>query len=276
MTRYGTVAVGDGTRAFRMDDGRAHLLPAGDVGAALRERELLDADGDRIEGPEPARLRPPVLAPQKFVCVGLNYRDHAAEVGKPVPEYPTLFAKYASAMVGVADDIELPPRDVSDRVDWEGELVIVLGARVFGADVETASAAIFGYTAMNDVSMRDWQSRTPEWLQGKNFERTSPVGPVIVTADELDVEAGIRVETFVNDRLVQSGNTADLVFTPAQIVSYVSSIMSLEPGDMIATGTPAGVGMSRRPPEFLDDGDLLVTRIEGIGELRNRCVRRAS
>ncbi|MET2010743.1 fumarylacetoacetate hydrolase family protein [Microbacterium chocolatum] len=276
MTRFGTMSLGNATRAFRVEGDHIALLDAGDVGELLRSGLPLDEPGTPAPMPAPQDLRPPVTRPSKVVCVGLNYRDHAREVGKPVPEYPTLFAKYPSAFVGAAEPIHLPALSVSDRVDWEAELVVVVGTRVFQADADEAAAAIFGYTAMNDVSMRDWQRRTEEWLQGKNFERSTPIGPVVVSADELDLDAGLRVETLLGDRVVQSGSTDDLVFRPVDIVRYITQFMSLEPGDLIATGTPAGVGVSRTPSEFLDDGDLLITRITGIGELRNPCLREAS
>lgn len=275
MTRFGTTTSGRSTRAFRIDGDRVELLPAADVGELLRSPELRRAPGEPAAMPAPSDLRPPVLDPGKVVCVGLNYRDHAREVGKVVPQYPTLFAKYPSAFVGAADPIRLPPADISQRVDWEAELVVVIGARVFQADAAVAASAIFGYTGMNDVSMRDWQRRTEEWLQGKNFERSTPVGPVVVTADELQIDRGLGVESRIGDRVVQSGSTADLIFPPVEIVQYITQFMSLEPGDLIATGTPAGVGVSRTPPEFLEDGDTLVTRIEGIGEMRNACLREA-
>lgn len=272
MSRFGTIAIEGGTRAFRDEGDHAVLLPAADVGDLLRDPAMLRVSGERIASPSPDQLRPPVLRPEKIVCAGLNYREHAREVGKDIPTHPTLFAKFASALVGPAEPIRLPSRSVSDRVDWEAELVVVIGREVFQADASTAHAAIFGYTAMNDVSMRDWQKRTEEWLQGKNFERSTPLGPLVVSADELDVGAGLEIETRVGERLVQSGSTSDLIFDPVALVEYVSSIMSLQPGDLIATGTPAGVGASRQPPEFLANGDILRTRISGIGELINRCI----
>lgn len=276
MTKFGTAAVAGSTRAFRVEGEAVTLLPAADVGELLRSPALRDARGEPAAAPAPQELRPPVLKPGKVVCVGLNYRDHAREVGKSVPAYPTLFAKYPSAFVGAAEPIRLPRADVSDRVDWEAELVLVIGTTVFEADAEQAAAAIFGYTAMNDVSMRDWQRRTEEWLQGKNFERSTPIGPVVVTADELSLDGGLDVDSWVGDRRVQSGSTDDLIFRPVEIVQYITQFMSLEPGDLIATGTPAGVGVSRTPAEFLEEGDILTTRITGIGELRNRCVREVS
>lgn len=271
MTAYGT-AVREGTpRAFRVEGDRVAFLPAADVGELLRSPELLVASGEAADAPARIDLLPPMLDPQKFVCAGLNYFEHAREVGKTAPHYPTLFAKYASALVGPYAPLLMPAPEVSARVDWEAELVIVIGARVYQADEATAASAIFGYTATNDVSMRDWQKRTDEWLQGKNFDSSTPLGPVVVTADELDVAGGLAITTHVNGRQVQAGTTSDLIFSPVQLVRYISSFMTLNPGDLIATGTPAGVGNARKPPLFLANGDELVTAIEGIGEMRNRC-----
>jgi acylpyruvate hydrolase len=271
VTRYGTTWRDGASRAFRLDGDDAALLPAADVGELLANPDLLHLPGDRIPVPAADTLAPPVLKPGKFVCVGLNYREHVTELGKAVPEYPTLFAKFATALIGAREPIAMPAPDVTAKVDWEAELVIVIGRRVHRADLATARAAIFGYTAMNDVSMRDWQRRTEEWLQGKNFDRSTPVGPWVVTADELDPAAGLAVQTRIGERIVQLGRTDDLIFGPAQLVAYISTVMTLEPGDLIATGTPAGVGVSRTPPEFLQAGDELITSVEGIGELRNRC-----
>ena len=265
--KLGTVRHGDTTRAFRQEDGETRYLPVPDVGALLAEPDWRTLAGQPGEPPREADLLMPVLRPGQVIGVGLNYYDHAAEVGKAAPEVPTLFSKVTTALVGPGQDIELP--SLSEQIDWEVELVIVIGQRVKNADEAAAREAIAGYTAMNDVSVRDWQRRTSEWFQGKNFDGSTPLGPVVTTADEIDPMAGLRIETLVNGAVEQSGTTADLIFSPVQLVVYLSQFLTLEPGDLIATGTPGGVGFVRTPPRFLADGDELRTRIEGIGELVN-------
>jgi acylpyruvate hydrolase len=214
-------------------------------------------------------LAPVIPTPGKVVCVGLNYRSHILEMGRELPGYPTLFSKFADALIGPADDIDLPPE--SRAVDWEAELVCVVGRTVRRADEQAAAAAIAGFTIMNDVSVRDWQFRTGEWLQGKTFEGTTPLGPVVVTPDELPggVRPHVAISASVNGETVQKADTDDLLFTPVDLVRYASTIVTLRPGDVIATGTPAGVGHARQPPQYLRDGDVLVTEIEHIGRLQN-------
>ncbi len=270
--QLGTLERDGRTRVFRRDGDEVMLLPFSDVAALLDFEGWRAVDGEPAAAPEPHELRSPILHPRTVLCVGLNYRQHASELGKSAPEFPTLFAKLPAALVGPADDLLLPSSTISAQADWEAELVIVIGTRVKHASPEEAAAAILGYTVMNDVSVRDWQNRTQEWLQGKNFDRTTPIGPVIVTADEFDPADGHSVETIVNGVVQQSGKTDDLIFTCVQVVEYVSQFMTLTPGDLIATGTPAGVGVAQRPQRFLSAGDELVTRISGIGELRNRCI----
>jgi len=263
-----------GTRAVRIEADRLVDLGAPDVGALLaqpRWRTAAAADGPAYDvGTE---LAPVVPHPGKIVCVGLNYRSHILEMGRDLPEHPTLFAKFTDALIGPTDDIALAPE--SDQVDWEAELVVVLGATVRRADEEAAVEAIAGFTVMNDVTMRDWQFRTREWLQGKTFEGTTPLGPVLVTPDELTggVTPELTISTTVNGELMQKADTADLLFNPIDLVRYVSTMTTLRPGDVIATGTPAGVGHARTPQRFLSDGDLVVTEVSGIGRLENRAVR---
>jgi acylpyruvate hydrolase len=270
--RLATLRTPDGTRAARVEDGAAVELDAPDVGALLadprwRERAA-GADGPRhdLAG---AELAPVVPRPGKIFCVGLNYRTHILEMGRELPRFPTLFAKFPEALVGPADPIALDP--ASQAVDWEAELAVVVGAPVRRAGTAEAEAAIAGFAVLNDVTMRDWQYRTVQWLQGKTFEASTPFGPALVTPDELPggVRPALPITCAVDGETVQSADTGDLVFDPVALVEYVSRIVTLQPGDVIATGTPGGVGHARKPPRYLTDGAEIVTSIEGIGTLGN-------
>lgn len=265
-----------GTVAVRIDGDLAVEIPGvADVGALLADpdwRSIAARAGGRTlpvaDIPDDG-WAPVVPAPRKVLCVGVNYREHIAEMGREVPDYPTVFTKYPEALIGAGDPIVVPPY-AADAVDWEAELAIVVGSRVRRADEQAAAAAIAGYTVLNDVSMRDWQNRTLQWLPGKSFESTTPVGPVLATVDE--VPASARITTEVDGELMQEGRIDDLVFGPAAIVSYLSQIFPLDPGDVVATGTPGGVGHARTPPRYLTAGSTVVTAIEGIGTLRNTVV----
>jgi acylpyruvate hydrolase len=271
--RFATIRTDYGTTAARRNGDELIPLAAADVG------ELLEA-GNAAGAEERAGAQPVAVAeadfatlvprPPKVLCVGLNYRSHILETGRELPEYPTLFAKYAETLMGPRDDLVLPP--VSDRVDWEVELGVVIGRPVYRATPEEAAAAIAGYTVVNDVSMRDWQRRTLQWLQGKMFEHSTPVGPYLVTPDEVGDAADLEVRCEVDGAVMQQSRTSDLLFKPAQIVSYASQAITLRPGDLIATGTCGGVGDARKPPVYLQPGNVLRTWIEGLGECLNNCV----
>jgi acylpyruvate hydrolase len=264
------------TVAIRLDDeGAVEIAGFPDVGALLADpdwRAIAEGAAGRFlpvgDIPDDA-WAPVVLAPRKIICVGVNYREHIREMGRDEPDFPTLFTKYPESLIGAGDAIVLPPH-AAEMVDWEAELAVVIGARVRRADEATAAAAIAGYTVLNDVSMRDWQNRTLQWLQGKSFESSTPVGPVLATVDE--VPASARITTSVDGELLQEGRIDDLVFGPAAIVAYISQIFPLDPGDIVATGTPGGVGHARTPPRYLAAGQVVVTTIEGIGSLRNPVV----
>jgi acylpyruvate hydrolase len=264
--KLATIRTAAGTTAVRIDADSAVEIGATDVGAFLArpgwKAAAVQADGPRhdIAGLDYATLIP---HPEKVFCVGLNYRTHILEMGRELPNYPTLFAKYARALVGAYDPVELPAG--SRQVDWEAELGVVIGAPVRHADPAQAAAAIAGYTVVNDVTARDFQYRSAQWLQGKTFERSTPVGPWLV------VDEGAPGEIFceVDGDVVQKADTADLVFSPAELVAYISQLITLVPGDLIATGTPGGVGHARKPPRYLAAGSRLVTRIDGLGEQRN-------
>ena len=268
--RWATIRTGDGTRATRVDGDVLVELAARDVG------ELLARGGDVREmgtthDVATADYAPLVTHPGKVVCQGLNYRSHILEMGHELPTYPTLFVKFREALVGAHDDIVLPA--ASDAVDWEAELALVIGTPVRHASAGEAAAAIAGFTVANDVSMRDWQYRALEWLPGKTWERSTPVGPWLVTPDELggtapDLAIGCEVDGVVR----QAGRTSELVFSPTDLVAYISEFVTLQPGDLVLTGTPAGVGHGMDPPTYLAHGQVVRTTIQGIGELRNRCV----
>jgi len=260
------------TAAVRVDGDDYSVLPVPDVGAllGLADWQSVAAAGGTEGGTiEDADLAPVVIRPGKIICVGLNYRQHIVEMGRDLPEHPTLFAKFPAALVGARDRIELPAG--SRQVDWEAELAIVIGRRLRDADDSAAAAAIGGFTVMNDVTARDWQYRTTQWLQGKTFERTAPFGPVLVTPDELPGGAwpNLSLRAEVNGDVVQAASTRDLVFSPVDLVAYVSAIVTLEPGDVISSGTPGGVGHARTPPRYLADGDILTTEITQLGRCDN-------
>ena len=271
--RLATIRTEYGTTAARLEGDVLVTMDAPDVG------ELLAVGG---EGPGPtweeqvvvpvagADFAPVVPRPGKVICVGLNYRAHILEGGRQPPEYPTLFAKFADTLMGALDDLVLP--SVSDRVDWEAELGVIIGHPVYQATAEEAAAAIAGYTVVNDVSMRDWQQRTSQFLQGKMFEHSTPAGPYLVTPDEVGNAADLEIGCAVDGVVMQQARTSDLLFGPAEVVAYASQVITLRPGDLIATGTPGGVGNARKPPVYLRPGNVLRTWIEGVGECANRCV----
>lgn len=270
--RIATVRTAGQTRAARLEGDEFIVLEAVDAATALARGET-STDGPRIALSE-AELAPPSVAPRKILCMGLNYESHIKEMGKELPEYPTLFAKFARALVGPRDPIELPT--VSDSVDWEVELAAVIGREVRGAGREEAREAICGYIILNDVSVRDYQWRSTQWLSGKTFERSTPTGPWIVTPDEIDHGADLEVRCEVDGEVMQQARTSDLVFDAPALVSYASDIITLEPGDIVSTGTPGGVGAARNPEVWLRPGQEVRCTIEGIGELRNTCQRGAT
>jgi acylpyruvate hydrolase len=268
--RLATLRLDTRTAAVRVEGDHAVELDAPDVGALLAgpgRRERAAGGGVARHALDQARYAPVVPRPGKILCVGLNYRAHILEMGRDLPKHPTLFAKYPEALVGPYDDVVLP--GVTEALDWEAELAVVIGETVRHADVDRARSAIAGYSVINDVTARDYQYRTLQWLQGKTFEATTPFGPVLVTPDELPGNVALELVCEVDGETVQRADTSDLVFGPAELISYISTILTLRPGDVIATGTPGGVGHARRPPRYLTDGAKLVTRVDGIGELAN-------
>jgi acylpyruvate hydrolase len=274
--RLTTVHTASGTRAARVDNDWLSALDAPDVGGVLMNpnwRAIVEAtpvSGD-LGSLRKALLAPLVRKPPKIVCVGINYADHVAEMKAPTPEHPTLFAKFARALVGPHDPIVIPAV-APDLIDWEAELAVVIGRHGRHLDEPGARRAIAGYTAANDVSARDWQFSTMQWLSGKTFENTTPLGPVLVTGDEIDHASDLEIVCEVDGIVKQRSRTSQLIFSPERLVARVSAILTLEPGDLVLTGTPGGVGFARTPPEQLVPGSTVTTRIEGIGEMRNVCI----
>lgn len=280
--KLATLRTGGTTRAVRLDGDVLVDLGVPDLGTLLDRDDWAEhaaaatADGATTYPVDGAEFAPVVPRPSKVVCVGLNYRNHIQEMGRDLPEHPTLFAKFADALIGSGDDIVRPGE--TDAFDWEVELAVVVGSRVRRARGEAAERAIAGFTVLNDITCRDWQFRTREWLQGKMWDSTTPVGPYLVTPDELPggVRPALDVRLTVDGEVMQSDTTGDLLFDPVALVEYVSTIVRLNPGDIIATGTPGGVGHARKPARYLVGGETVVTEIEGIGRLENRVVKEKS
>src|ERR1700759_2691777 len=213
------------------------------------------------------RLATPVPAPSKIICIGLNYRDHAAETGRELPTKPTVFAKFPTALTGPYDPIVLPA--LSNSVDYEGELGVVIGRQARFVSGDEALSYVGGYLGFHDVSARDVQGWTSQWTLGKSFDTFAPVGPFLVTAADVTDPQALEIETRVNGVTVQHSNTSNMVFSVAALISLLSEVMTLEPGDIIATGTPGGIGGAQNPPRFLKDGDVVEVEIERLGCLRN-------
>jgi 2-keto-4-pentenoate hydratase/2-oxohepta-3-ene-1,7-dioic acid hydratase in catechol pathway len=247
--------VGDGPRRGIVEDGY-----------------VADRDNPAEHHPlEAVRLLAPVR-PRKFLAIGLNYADHIAESGMDAPQYPVFFNKQITCVVGPGDDVHMPR--VSNLLDYEGELAVVIGARCRHVSEDRAPEVIAGYTIANDISVRDWQIRTPTMTMGKSFDTHGPLGPWLVTPDELEDPHNLTIRTFVNDELRQDGNTGEMIYDCYQQIAHLSEAFTLEPGDVIATGTPAGIGAVRQPfPDgLLKVGDLVRVEIDGIGELSNTII----
>jgi 2-keto-4-pentenoate hydratase/2-oxohepta-3-ene-1,7-dioic acid hydratase in catechol pathway len=237
-----------------------------------RLRDALGSKRGIAHDPRHVRVKAPVPDPPKVICVGLNYRDHAKESGSEVPDEPVFFNKFPTAVIGPDEPIELPP--VSSQVDYEAELVVVIGRGGKRIDRSTAYEHVAGYTCGHDVSARDWQLHKPgkQWLCGKSFDTFAPIGPAIVTADELADPHSLDIRFRLNGQVLQESNTRELIFPVDELVAYISQVATLEPGDLLFTGTPPGVGYARKPQVFLKPGDLCEVEIESIGVLRNPVV----
>jgi 2-keto-4-pentenoate hydratase/2-oxohepta-3-ene-1,7-dioic acid hydratase in catechol pathway len=230
---------------------------------------LIDSGNHRIPLGD-VKLEAPVPRPGKYLAISLNYADHIAETGKARPEYPSFFTKQSTCVIGSGDAIQRPL--VSDKLDYEGELAFVIGRRCRHVPAETAHEVIAGFTIANDVSVRDWQARSPTMMIGKSFDTAGPLGPWIVTSDEIHDPHNLELKTWVDEELRQNANTGEMLFNCYEMVAYLSEAMTLEPGDVISTGTPAGVGVKMYPRGYLKPGQTVRIEIEGIGVLVNPVV----
>lgn len=271
--RFATIRTPEGNTAARLDGDLLIPLQFTDVGELLAAQAaggtVPERPGDSPVPASQASYAPVVPRPSKIICVGLNYREHILETGRELPEYPTLFAKFADTLLGARDVLRLPA--LSERIDWEVELAVIIGRPVYRASRDEAAAAIAGYAVSNDVSVRDWQRRTVQWLQGKAFQHTTPVGPYLVTGDEVGDAADLDIRCEVDGVVMQQSRTSDLLFKPADVAAYASQVITLQPGDLLLTGTPGGVGNARKPPVYLQPGQTMRSVIEGLGECVNRC-----
>jgi 2-keto-4-pentenoate hydratase/2-oxohepta-3-ene-1,7-dioic acid hydratase in catechol pathway len=246
------------------------LLEAGRPALRAAQREAGNAgNAERIPLAD-VHFEAPIARPPKFLGVGLNYADHAAELGLETPAHPTIFNEQSTCVAGPSDPVHLPR--ASSVVDYEGELGFVIGRRCRHVTREDAPDVIAGYLVVNDVSVRDWQLRIPTWTIGKSFDTHGPMGPWIATADEIGDPHQLRLRTWVNGELRQDSNTKELIFDCFALVEHLSTAFTLEPGDVIATGTPSGVGIGTEPPRLLQAGDVIRIEIEGIGHIENRVI----
>jgi 2-keto-4-pentenoate hydratase/2-oxohepta-3-ene-1,7-dioic acid hydratase in catechol pathway len=246
------------------------LIEAGAPGRAKAEAFAATAASDHKHAPDSLKLLAPIPRPRKLICVGLNYRDHAAETGSPIPDVPTIFNKFATAVIGPGDDIVLPK--VSKSPDYEAEFAFVVGPGGRHIPAENWREHMFGYTMINDVSARDYQRATTQWLMGKTFDTFAPMGPWIVTPDEIADPHSLDIQLEIDGEILQNSNTSELIFKIPDLIAFLSSVFTLEPGDIVSTGTPAGVGVARNPQRFLRPGEEVTVRIPAIGELVNPVV----
>lgn len=259
-TRIGTIE-GDSIRTVAWQDSMRQLIRRGIRPSPTYERAIPLAD---------AQLHAPLI-PGKIIAIGRNYAEHAAETGSPLPDKPIIFAKFPSSVIGPGDAITWR-ESITTEVDWEVELAVIIGQRAREVSEEDAMNYVYGYCVANDVTARDLQQKIDaQWTRGKSLDTFCPLGPYIVTRDEIADPQNLAVKTTVNDEVMQDSNTKHMIFSVKHLISYSSQMFTLEPGDMILTGTPDGVGMGRKPPVFLKDGDTVTVSVEGIGEVSNPC-----
>jgi 2-keto-4-pentenoate hydratase/2-oxohepta-3-ene-1,7-dioic acid hydratase in catechol pathway len=251
-------------------DDMLSVLAGGPEGRAKIENFVYNAPADSTFPLASVRLLAPIPRPPKLICVGLNYRDHAAEARQEIPKVPTIFAKFSNVVIGPDQPIVLPKN--SRKPDYEAEFAFVIGTGGRHIPAHAWQRHVFGYTAFNDVSARDVQSATSQWMIGKSFDTFAPMGPYLVSADEIADPHALDISLRIGGETLQHSNTRELIFKIPDLVAHLSSVVTLEPGDVVATGTPAGVGFARKPPRYLQPGDEVIITIEGIGELRNPVV----
>lgn len=271
QTRVGAVvdnAVIDGLGNPAIPDSMIEFLSAG-TQALQAMQQLIDSGEHRLALAD-VQLHAPVPRPPKYLAIALNYADHIAETGKAKPEYPTFFTKQSTCVIGAGAAIQMPT--VSDKLDYEGELAFVIGKRCRHVSVDNAHEVIAGFMIANDVSVRDWQARSPTMMIGKSFDTCGPLGPWLVTSDAISDPHNLSLKTWVDEELRQNANTAEMLFNCYEIVAYLSTAMTLEVGDVISTGTPSGVGVKMTPRGYLKVGQTVRIAIEGIGELVNRVI----
>ena len=268
QTRIGAVIenqIVDGLADASLPTDMIEFLEQGDS-ALQKMQALMSIEKNRIPLAD-VNLLAPILRPRKFLGIGLNYADHIDETGLEKPEYPMFFTKQSSCIIGNGDAIQISP--VSEKVDYEGELAFVIGKKCKNVSVENAHDAIAGFTIVNDVTVRDWQFRTPTWTIGKSFDTHGPMGPWIVTADEILNPHALNLKTWVDNELRQNSNTCYMMFNCYEMIAYLSQAMTLEVGDVVTTGTPSGVGVKMKPRGYLKAGQTVKIEIEGIGTLVN-------
>ena len=249
------------------------VLASGLEGRAKIENWIYQPPAQSTFALSSVKLLAPVPRPTKLICVGLNYRDHAAETKSEIPKVPTIFNKFITSVIGPGDPIVLPKN--STQPDYEAEFAFVIGKGGRHIAAGDWPKHVFGYTIVHDVSARDFQRATTQWLMGKTFDTFAPMGPYLVTADEILDPHALDISLRIGNELLQNSNTRELIFKVPELIEYLSSVFTLEPGDIVSTGTPAGVGFTRNPPRFLKPGDEVVIQIAGLGELRNPVVAEA-
>ena len=249
------------------------LAAQGEDGRARVENWIYNPSADAVSELSAVTLMAPVPRPPKLICVGLNYRDHAIESNMEIPKVPTIFNKFPNTVIGPGAPIVLPK--LSQKPDYEAEMAVVIGKGGRHIPAERWRDHVFGYTIVNDVSARDYQMATTQWLMGKTFDTFAPMGPWIVSADEIEDPHTLDVSLEIGGEVLQHSNTRELIFNVPALIAYLSGAVTLEPGDVISTGTPSGVGFARKPPRWLVAGEEVVVRVSGIGELRNPVVAEA-
>jgi len=263
--------------ALARSSGLEHLRGLHDVGelyargdAALRDLRRVSVDATTTVAAADALFAPPVRRPSKIICVGLNYMDHITESGGTKPERIVLFAKFPNCLIGHGEAVRLP--SITNELDYEGELGVVIGRRTSGVGVGDALAAIGGFTVVNDVSARDLQISEPQWIRGKSLDTFAPLGPVVLDVASAPPIESMRIRTFVNGELRQDASCSLMITPVAELIAHISQSITLEPGDIIATGTPSGVALGMKPPVYLKDGDTMTVSIDAIGDLTNPIV----